>query len=79
MPKRMLRGVVVSDKADKTVVVRVDRRYAHPLYKKVITRSKKYSAHDERNLYKAGDLIAISESRPFSKTKKFEVIYSESE
>jgi len=77
MPKRMLRGVVVSDKADKTVVVRVDRRYAHPLYKKVITRSKKYSAHDERNLYKSGDLIMISESRPFSKTKKFEVIYSE--
>lgn len=77
MPKRMLRGVVVSDKADKTVVVRVDRRYAHPLYKKVITRSKKYSAHDERNLYKVGDLITISESRPFSKTKKFEVIYSE--
>ena len=77
MPKRTLRGTVVSDKNSKTVVVRVERRYKHPLYKKVLTRSKRYSVHDEKGTYKVGDVVSIIESRPISKTKKFEVIYSE--
>ena len=76
MPRRVLNGVVVSDKNNKTVVIRVDRRFRHPVYEKVLTRSRKYSAHDERGQYKVGDLVSIIESRPFSKTKTFEVIYS---
>ena len=68
MPKRTLQGVVVSDKQDKTVVVRVDRRFTHPIYKKTIRRSKNYHAHDENNEYKMGDVIEITESRPLSKT-----------
>jgi small subunit ribosomal protein S17 len=75
MPKRVLQGVVVSDKTDKTVVVRVDRRLTHPLYKKTIQRSKKYSAHDEENRFKEGDVVSIEESRPISKTKKWKVVY----
>lgn len=74
MPKRVLQGVVVSDKCDKTVTVRVDRRVMHPLYKKFITRSKKYTAHDENNVCKLGDSIRIIESRPISKTKSWQVI-----
>lgn len=77
MPKRILRGVVVSDKRDKTVTVKVDRRVSHPIYKKIITKSKKYHAHDENNQCKEGDVVSIIETRPFSKTKKWEVVYSD--
>lgn len=75
MPKRVLQGVVVSDKADKTVTVRVDRRVSHPVYKKTIERSKKYAAHDEENRFKVGDVVEIVESRPMSKTKRWQVVY----
>lgn len=74
MPKRILRGVVVSDKMDKTVTVKVERRIMHPLYKKVIRRSKKYAAHDEANACKEGDRVSIRECRPLSKRKTWEVI-----
>ena len=74
MPKRILRGVVVSDKMDKTVTVKVERRVMHPLYKKVIRRSKKYAAHDEANACKEGDRVSIRECRPLSKRKTWEVI-----
>ena len=74
MPRRILQGTVVSDKADKTVVVRVERRVMHPLYKKFIKRSKRYSAHDEANQYKQGDLVRIRECRPLSRTKSWEVM-----
>jgi len=74
MPKRILQGVVVSDKMEKTVVVRVERRVMHPIYKKFIRRSKKYHAHDEDNTFKAGDSVRIRECRPISKTKCWEVI-----
>lgn len=76
MPKRVLQGVVVSDKADKTVTVRVDRRVSHPVYKKTIERSKKYAAHDEENRCKVGDMVEIVESRPISKSKRWQVVYS---
>ena len=71
MPKRILQGVVVSDKADKTVVVRVERRFTHPLFKKTVRRSKKYHAHDETNAAKIGDQVRIEECPPVSKTKKW--------
>ena len=74
MPKRVLQGVVVSDKGDKTVVVRVERRFMHPIYKKYVSRSKKYAAHDEDNRYRAGDAVQIEESRPLSKRKCWIVI-----
>ena len=74
MPKRVLQGVVVSDAMDKTVVVRVDRRVMHPVYKKFIRRSKKYSAHDEANAHKVGDVVRIEECRPISKSKRWTVI-----
>jgi small subunit ribosomal protein S17 len=74
MPRRILQGTVVSDKSDKTVIVRVERRVTHPLYKKIIRRSKKYAAHDENNAYKAGDIVAIRECAPISKRKCWEVI-----
>jgi len=74
MPKRVLTGVVVSDKANKTVIVRVERRVMHPVYKKFIMRSKKYAAHDETNASKVGDLVHIEESRPISKTKHWVVL-----
>ena len=77
MPKRVLTGVVVSDKADKTVTVRVERRVMHPVYKKFITRSKKYAAHDESNACKTGDLVKIEECRPISKTKRWIVLGGE--
>jgi len=74
MPKRVLQGVVVSDKMDKTVVVKVERRIMHPVYKKFIRRSKKYSAHDEQNACKTGDTVKIRECRPISRTKRWEVM-----
>ena len=74
MTKRTLNGVVVNDKSDKTVVVLVKRKYSHPLFDKVMTASKKYHAHDEKNKFKIGDLVKIIESKPFSKKKKWEVI-----
>jgi small subunit ribosomal protein S17 len=74
MPKRILTGRVASDKMDKTVTVLVDRRVMHPLYKKFIRRSKKYAAHDENNLCKAGDLVRIIECPPISKRKAWLVI-----
>ncbi len=74
MPKRILQGVVISDVMDKTVTVRVDRRFQHPVYKKFITRSKKYAAHDEENAYKVGDVVRIEETRPISKRKRWRVI-----
>ena len=70
MTKRTLNGVVVSDKSDKTVVVLVKRKYSHPLFDKVMTASKKYHAHDEKNKFKIGDKVKIIESRPISKKKK---------
>jgi len=77
MPKRTLRGVVVSDKQDKTVVVRVERRYTHPVMKKTVRRSKKYYAHDEKNEFSVGDIVWIEERRPISKLKRWEVIQGE--
>ncbi|MFT5438375.1 MAG: small subunit ribosomal protein S17 [Alphaproteobacteria bacterium] len=74
MPKRILQGVVVSDKGDKTVTVRVERRIKHPLYKKFIRRSKKYAAHDADNQCKEGDVVRIQECRPISKRKTWEVL-----
>ena len=74
MPKKILNGIVVSDKANKTVTVVVERKYSHPLLKKVIKVKKKYSAHDENNKFKIGDKVSIIESKPFSKNKKFQVM-----
>jgi small subunit ribosomal protein S17 len=74
MPKRVLTGTVVSDKADKTVVVRVERRVKHPLYGKIIKLSKKYHAHDEANAFKSGEQVRIEECRPISKLKSWTVI-----
>ena len=74
MPKRVLTGTVVSDKGDKTVVVRVERRVKHPLYGKIIKRSKKYHAHDETNEYRQGETVRIEETRPISKLKTWRVI-----
>ena len=74
MPKRILQGVVVSDKQDKTVVVSVERQVMHPVYKKFVKRSKKYAAHDENNQFKVGDIVRIEEPKPYSKTKCWTVI-----
>jgi small subunit ribosomal protein S17 len=74
MPKKVLTGVVVSDKAQKTVTVLVERQMQHPLYGKVIKKSKKYLAHDEDDQYKLGDVVEIREATPISKRKKFVVI-----
>jgi small subunit ribosomal protein S17 len=74
MPKRILQGVVVSDKTEKTITVKVERRVMHPLYKKFIKRSKKYAAHDENNACKVGDMVSIRECRPISKSKRWEVV-----
>jgi small subunit ribosomal protein S17 len=74
MPKRVFQGRVVKDAKDKTVVVYVERRVMHPVYKKFIRRSKKYMAHDEDNRCKAGDVVRIIESRPLSKRKRWEVV-----
>ena len=74
MSKRVLQGIVVSDACDKTVIVRVERRVMHPVYKKFITHSKKYAAHDEHNRFHAGDAVQIEESRPISKRKHWVVL-----
>ena len=76
MPKRVLQGVVVSDKNDKTIVVEVERRFTHPLFKKTVRRSKKYHAHDETNVHKVGDKVWIEECRPISKNKRWSVLKS---
>ena len=78
MPRRVLQGIVVSNKCEKTVTVRVETRFAHPLYGKFIRRSSKYSAHDELNQFKVGDAVKIRECRPISKTKCWEVLTDQS-
>ncbi|MHC8509400.1 MAG: 30S ribosomal protein S17 [Rhodospirillales bacterium] len=75
MPRRVMQGPVVSDKGDKTIVVRIERQVMHPLYKKVIRRSKKYAAHDPENRFKEGDTVRIQECAPISKRKRWEVLY----
>jgi small subunit ribosomal protein S17 len=74
VPKRTLQGIVVSDKQKKTVVVRVERRFTHPLLKKTVRQSKKYYAHDENNEYSVGDVVWIEEHRPISKLKRWTVV-----
>ena len=74
MPRRVLQGRVVSDKNDKTIVVLVARRIRHPVYKKYITRTKRFAAHDPENTYKVGDMVRIRECRPLSKQKRWEVV-----
>ena len=74
MPRRVMRGTVVGDKADKTIIVRVDRRVMHPLYKKVVRRSKRYAAHDDGNTHKVGDIVQIRECAPISKRKRWIVL-----
>ena len=74
MPKRVLKGIVISDKLDKTITVLVSRKVMHPVYKKYIKRSKKYSAHDENNKFKVGELVTIQENKPISRTKKWIVV-----
>ena len=74
MPKRVLQGVVISNKADKTISVLVERRIMHPVYKKYIKRTKKYAAHDEKNSCKIGQIVKIQENKPISKTKKWIIV-----
>jgi small subunit ribosomal protein S17 len=74
MPRRILQGTVVSDKGDKTIIVLVERRVMHPVYKKFIRQSKRYAAHDENNQFKTGDNVFIEESRPISKRKRWVVL-----
>ena len=74
MPKRILQGVVVSDKNDKTIVVKVERRLRHPVLKKTVRLSKKYHAHDEKNQAKTGDVVRIEETRPLSKQKRWTLV-----
>ena len=74
MTKRILQGHVVSNKNNKTIVVKVKRRFRHPFYGKVISRSKKYHAHDEKNKFKIGDTVQIEESKPYSKNKRFKIL-----
>ena len=74
MPKRILQGVVVSDKNDKTIVVKVERRLRHPVLKKTVRLSKKYHAHDEKNEAKSGDIVRIEETRPLSKQKRWALV-----
>ena len=76
MPRRVLQGTVVSDKNEKTVIVSVERRIMHPVYKKFIRRSKRFAAHDETNACKVGDVVMIRECRPISKSKRWEVVTS---
>ena len=75
MPKRILIGKVTSNKTDKTITVIVERRIMHPMYKKFVTKSKKFAAHDSENKFKEGDTVSIRECAPISKNKRFEVIY----
>jgi small subunit ribosomal protein S17 len=74
MTKKLLKGIVVSDMPNKTITVLVERKYQHPILKKIIKTKKKYSVHDENNKYKNGDKVSIIECKPYSKTKKFEVM-----
>ena len=74
MPKKILKGIVVSDKPNKTITVIVERKYSHPVLKKVVRVKKKYNAHDENNKFKKGDKVSVIESKPFSKNKKFQVM-----
>jgi small subunit ribosomal protein S17 len=74
MPRRVLQGIVVSDKMDKTIVVQVERRVMDPIYKKFVRRTKKYAAHDENNVHKVGETVRIRECRPISKRKRWEVV-----
>ena len=74
MTKKILKGTVIRDKNDKTIIVSVKRKFSHPFYDKVMTSSKKYHAHDENNKFKIGDKVEIIESKPFSKKKRWEVI-----
>ncbi len=74
MPKKILNGIVVSDKPNKTITVVVERKFSHPLLKKVIRVKKKYNVHDENNKFKVGDKVSIIESRPISKNKRFQVM-----
>ena len=75
MPKKILNGVVVSDKPNKTITVLVERKIMHPMYKKFVTKSKKFSVHDSENKFNIGDIVSIRECNPISKNKRFEVIY----
>lgn len=74
MPKRILQGVVISDKQDKTVIVKVERRFTHPLLKKTVRRTKNYHAHDETKSHKTGDTVSIEETKPISKLKRWIVV-----
>jgi small subunit ribosomal protein S17 len=74
MPKRILQGVVVSDKQNKTVVVKVERRFTHPLFQKTVRRTKHYHAHDESGAFKVGDTVFIEETAPISKLKRWRVV-----
>ena len=74
MPKRILTGTVVSDKNDKTIIVRVERRFAHPEMKKTVRSTKRYHAHDEANTAKVGDMVRIEECRPISKQKRWTIV-----
>ena len=74
MPKKILTGVVISDKPNKTVTVLIERKYSHPVLKKVVKVRKKYNAHDENNRFKTGDKVSIIESKPYSKNKRFQVM-----
>ena len=74
MPKKILKGKVISDKNEKTIVVLVERKYQHPFLKKIIKNKKKYHALDEKNKYKIGDTVQIEESKPYSKYKRFKVL-----
>ncbi|MBM3577706.1 MAG: 30S ribosomal protein S17 [Alphaproteobacteria bacterium] len=74
MPKRILQGVVVSDKQNKTVVVKVERRFTHPLFQKTVRRTKNYHAHDENGAFKVGDAVTIEETAPISKLKRWRVV-----
>lgn len=78
MPKRILQGAVVSDKGNKTVIVKVERKVRHPLYNKIIRRSKNYAAHDELNSCKVGETVRIVETKPISKTKRWAVLGADS-
>ena len=74
MPKKILKGKVISDKNEKTIVVLVERKYQHPFLKKIVKNKKKYHAHDEKNKFKIGDNVKIVESRPYSKKKRWKVV-----
>ena len=74
MPKKILKGKVISDKNNKTIVVSVERKYQHPFLKKIVKSKKKYHAHDEKNMFKIGDTVRIEESKPYSKYKRFKVL-----